>query len=172
MCPRRLALVAHAHLIHSPRACDSSSTSRADGVSRDEPLGPLAPEKGSRTMNARSLTPQQRGALRGRLLRQREYFGRRVAQMDALGFPADDPVRVAEVEARDKVGRCSRPWTPPSRRRRSWLTTARRSRSHGRGNVGRGDRGPAMGGEAEGEAETVSVWPQVGPSLGPKGSES
>ena len=54
-------------------------------------------------MNAKCLTPQQRGAVRGQVLRQREYLGRLVARMDALGFPEADPVRVAAVDARDKV---------------------------------------------------------------------
>ena len=54
-------------------------------------------------MDARCLTPQQRGAVRGQVLRQREYLGRLVARMDALGFPEADPLRVAAVDARDKV---------------------------------------------------------------------
>jgi hypothetical protein len=54
-------------------------------------------------MNARCLTPQQRGAVRGQVLRQREYLGRLVARMDALGFPEADPLRVAAVGARDAV---------------------------------------------------------------------
>ena len=54
-------------------------------------------------MNARCLTTQQRGAVRGQVLRQREYLGRLVARMDALGFPEADPVRVAAVGARDAV---------------------------------------------------------------------
>ena len=54
-------------------------------------------------MDAKCLTTQQRGAVRSQVMRQREYLGRLVARMDALGFPEADPVRVAAVGARDAV---------------------------------------------------------------------
>ena len=55
-------------------------------------------------MDAKCLTTQQRGAVRGRVLRQRKYLVRLVARMDAVAFSAEDPVRVPVVEAGDKVG--------------------------------------------------------------------
>ena len=54
-------------------------------------------------MDAKCLTTQQRGAVRGRVMRQREYLGKLVERLDALGFPEADPVRVAAVGTRDAV---------------------------------------------------------------------
>jgi len=50
-------------------------------------------------MDAKCLTTQQRGAVRGQVMRQREYLGKLVERLDALGFPEADPVRVAAVGA-------------------------------------------------------------------------
>jgi hypothetical protein len=55
-------------------------------------------------MNAKALTVEQRAQLRRQVEPRRGYLVRLVARMDALGFPAEDPLRVAAVSARDKVG--------------------------------------------------------------------
>ena len=54
-------------------------------------------------MDAKCLTPEQREQLHHRVERRRDYLVKLVARMDAVAFPAEDPVRVAAVEARDKV---------------------------------------------------------------------
>ena len=54
-------------------------------------------------MDAKSLTAEQRGAIRRQALRYREYLGKLVARMEALAWRADDPIRVAAVQARDAV---------------------------------------------------------------------
>jgi len=51
-------------------------------------------------MDAKCLTTQQRGAVRAQVLRQREYLGRLVARMDAVGFPAEDPGRQRRCRGR------------------------------------------------------------------------
>jgi hypothetical protein len=52
-------------------------------------------------MDAKSLTAQQRGAIRRQVLRHRECLGKVVVRMDALEWPAEDPVRAAAVATRD-----------------------------------------------------------------------
>ena len=54
-------------------------------------------------MDAKSLTVEQRGAVRRQALRYREYLGKLVARMEALAWPADDRMRVATVQSRDAV---------------------------------------------------------------------
>src|SRR5688572_9539393 len=54
-------------------------------------------------MDAKSLTAEQRGAVRRQALRYRDYLGKLVARMEALSWRADDPMRVAAVQSRDAV---------------------------------------------------------------------
>ena len=54
-------------------------------------------------MDAKCLTAEQREQLRRQVEPRRDYLNRLVARMDALGFPAEDPLRTATVKARDAV---------------------------------------------------------------------
>jgi hypothetical protein len=54
-------------------------------------------------MDARSLTSEQRGAIRRQALGHLEYLGKLVARVESLAWPADDPMRVEAVNARDAV---------------------------------------------------------------------
>ena len=54
-------------------------------------------------MHAKRLSPTERDQLRRQVAPRRDYLGRRVARMEALGFPETDRVRVAAARARDAV---------------------------------------------------------------------